>query len=242
MISLSNNPYLKNRLAGISLPLSSMKVKDDWGCGDMASLQEWVEYLSNYDMHILQILPLWETAPREHCPYSALSAYAIDPVYISIKDIPEVQKSPIAQEILKDLQPEIEKWHNSSRVEFDTIKQFNFLRESVPTKQIFISDGDIIRNYYDPRSGFFPTGYDVYTRRFYDNTEFLTNCVDYLCDNEYLIELRSKIFRIGLLNQNKIASKTMRQKIQGITIGIPLILVVLIGVVMIFTRRKKYEH
>lgn len=122
MISLSNNPYLKNRLAGISLPLSSMKVKDDWGCGDMASLQEWVEYLSNYDMHILQILPLWETAPREHCPYSALSAYAIDPVYISIKDIPEVQKSPIAQEILKDLQPEIEKWHNSSRVEFDTIK------------------------------------------------------------------------------------------------------------------------
>ena len=127
-------------------------------------------------------------------------------------------------------------------IEFDTIKQFNFLRESVPTKQIFISDGDIIRNYYDPRSGFFPTGYDVYTRRFYDNTEFLTNCVDYLCDNEYLIELRSKIFRIGLLNQNKIASKTMRQKIQGITIGIPLILVVLIGVVMIFTRRKKYEH
>ena len=122
MINLSNNPYLKNRLAGISLPLSSMKGKDDWGCGDMASLQEWVEYFSNYDIHILQILPLWETAPREHCPYSALSAYAIDPVYISIKDIPEVQKSQIIQEILKDLQPEIEKWHNSLRVEFDAIK------------------------------------------------------------------------------------------------------------------------
>ena len=122
MIDISKNPYLKNRMAGISLPLSSMKGKEDWGCGDMSSLKEWIEYLSNYEVKILQILPLWETAPREHCPYSALSAYAIDPVYISIKDVPEVQKSQTAQEILEDLKPEIENWRNNSRVSFDAIK------------------------------------------------------------------------------------------------------------------------
>ena len=122
MIDLSKNPYLQNRLAGISLPLSAMKGKEDWGCGDMSSLQEWVEYFSNYEVKILQILPLWETSPREHCPYSALSAYAIDPIYISIKDVREVQKSETAQEILKDLQPEIENWHNNQRVSFDSIK------------------------------------------------------------------------------------------------------------------------
>ena len=122
MIDLSKNPYLQKRAAGVSLPLSAMKGKEDWGCGDMSSLQEWLEYFANYNVKILQILPLWETAPREHCPYSALSAYAIDPIYISIKDIPEVQKSENAQEILKDLQSEIVNWRNSTAVQFDAIK------------------------------------------------------------------------------------------------------------------------
>ncbi len=122
MIDLSKNPYLQNRVAGVSLPLSSMKGKDDWGCGDMASLKEWLAYFANYDIKILQILPIWETAPREHCPYSALSAYAIDPIYISIDNVPEVQQSKNAQEIIADLKPEIENWHNSTNVQFDAIK------------------------------------------------------------------------------------------------------------------------
>ncbi len=122
MIDLSKNPYLQKRLAGVSLPLSSMKGKDDWGCGDISSLKEWVEYFANYDIKILQILPLWETSPREHCPYSALSAYAIDPIYISVKDVPEVEKSQNAQEILADLKPEIDNWRKNLNVQFDAIK------------------------------------------------------------------------------------------------------------------------
>ncbi len=122
MIDLSKNPYLQKRSAGVSLPLSAMKGTDDWGCGDMSSLKEWIEYFSKYNIKVLQILPLWETSPREHCPYSALSAYAIDPIYISIKDVPEVQNCPAAQEILTDLKPEIENWRNNSAVQFDTIK------------------------------------------------------------------------------------------------------------------------
>ncbi len=122
MIDLSKNPYLQKRSAGVSLPLSAMKGTEDWGCGDMSSLKEWIEYFSKYNIKVLQILPLWETAPREHCPYSALSAYAIDPIYISIKDVPEVQKYQAAQDILNDLKPEIENWRNNSAVQFDVIK------------------------------------------------------------------------------------------------------------------------
>ena len=122
MIDLSKNVYLQKRSAGVSLPLSAMKGTEDWGCGDMASLKEWIEYFASYDIKVLQILPLWETSPREHCPYSALSAYAIDPIYISIKDVPEVQNSKNAQEILADLQPEIDNWRKNANVQFDSIK------------------------------------------------------------------------------------------------------------------------
>ena len=122
MIDLSKNPYLQKRSAGVSLPLSAMKGTEDWGCGDMSSLQEWIEYFSNYNIRVLQILPLWETSPREHCPYSALSAYAIDPIYISIKDVPEVQNCQAAQEIINDLKDNIENWRASQDVQFDAIK------------------------------------------------------------------------------------------------------------------------
>ncbi len=127
-------------------------------------------------------------------------------------------------------------------IEFDTIKQFNYLRSSKETKQIFISDGDIIRNYFDPRTGFYPTGYDVYTKSFFDNTEFLTNCVDYLCDNTDLIELRSKTFHIGLLNQSKIADKKVRQRHQAMDIGLPLALVAILGAILFTIRKRKYSN
>ena len=80
----------------------------------------------------------------------------------------------------------------------------------------------------------------VYTTRFYDNTEFLTNCVDYLCDNMDLIELRSKVFHIGLLNQSKVADKQVRQRHQALTIGLPLALLALLGGIVTIVRRKMY--
>jgi ABC-2 type transport system permease protein len=126
-------------------------------------------------------------------------------------------------------------------IEFDTIKQFNFLRESKETKQIFIADGDIIRNFFDPRVGFRPTGFDVYTGKFYDNSEFITNCIDYLCGNTDLIELRSKTFKIGHLNNTQIADKTIRKKFQLINIALPLLVIGVIAITLLFIRRKKYN-
>src|SRR5574344_781752 len=127
-------------------------------------------------------------------------------------------------------------------IEFDTIKQFNFMRESKETKQIFIADGDIIRNFFDPRVGFRPTGFDVYTGKFYDNSEFITNCIDYLCGNTDLIELRSKTFKIGHLNNTQIADKTIRKKFQLINIALPLLVIGVIAITLLFIRRKKYNR
>ena len=93
MLNFENNEYLKNKRAGVLLPLSSMRSDDDFGCGDMLSLQDWINYLSTYQIKILQILPIWETAPKVNCPYSALTAFAIDPVYINIPSIKVFQKA-----------------------------------------------------------------------------------------------------------------------------------------------------
>ena len=70
-------------------------------------------------------------------------------------------------------------------IEFDTMKALGYLHESEPTRQIFIADGDIIRNFIDRQHNQpYPTGYDIYTGEMYDNTNFLLNCVNYLCDDD----------------------------------------------------------
>ena len=125
-------------------------------------------------------------------------------------------------------------------IEFDTIKELDYRDHSVPTRQIFVADGDIIRNPFDrKRNQPYPAGYDIYTRTMYDNTQFIVNCVNYLCDDDDLLQLRAKNFKIGSLNQEKIRGKKV--KLALLNIGIPLLLISLLGIVLIVTRKVRFS-
>ncbi|MCR4680022.1 MAG: gliding motility-associated ABC transporter substrate-binding protein GldG [Bacteroidales bacterium] len=125
-------------------------------------------------------------------------------------------------------------------VEFDTIKELDFRDKSEYTRQIFVSDGDIIRNPFDKkRNQPYPAGYDIYTRKMYDNTEFIVNCVNYLCADDDLLQLRTKNFRIGSLNNDKVRGhKTL---IAVLNIVIPLGLIAILGVILILMRKIKFS-
>ncbi len=125
-LNFKDNKLLDKKRAGVLLPLSSMRSAGDWGCGDMASFGEWIKYLSSQGAQIIQVLPLHETAPGVDCPYSALSAFAIDPLYISISDVPDVKNSPKAQEILQDLQDDIDFWRSQDTTQFKYIKSAKY--------------------------------------------------------------------------------------------------------------------
>ncbi len=121
-ISLQENELIKGRSAGVLLPLFSMRSATDWGCGDMASFKEWISYFGGEGIKILQILPIHETAAGENCPYTALSAYAIDPVYLSVEDVAEVKNSKEAQELIAQTRDEINYWRSEAKAHFKYIK------------------------------------------------------------------------------------------------------------------------
>lgn len=125
-------------------------------------------------------------------------------------------------------------------VEFDTIKELDYRNKSVYTRQIFVSDGDIIRNPFDKkRNQPYPAGYDIYTRTMFDNTQFIINCVNYLCADDDLLQVRAKNFKIGSLNNEKVrAKKTM---LAVVNICVPLALIFIMGIVLILTRKSKYS-
>lgn len=124
-------------------------------------------------------------------------------------------------------------------VEFDTIKELGFKDKSPNTRQIFVADGDVIRNYFDSKSNQpYPAGYDIYTRTLYDNTDFILNCVNYLCADDDLLQVRSKSFKIGTLDPQKIRENGTFYAV--INIVIPLVMILVMGVVLILIRRRRY--
>jgi 4-alpha-glucanotransferase len=74
-----------SRRAGISVPLFSLRSTRGWGIGEIGDVPAIAEWLRAAKQSVMQILPLNELAPSESSPYSALSAMAIDPQFISIR-------------------------------------------------------------------------------------------------------------------------------------------------------------
>ena len=72
------------RHAGVLVPLFSIPSTLSWGIGEIADVAPLAAWLRSAGLDILQVLPLNEVSVRDRSPYSALSAMAIDPVYISV--------------------------------------------------------------------------------------------------------------------------------------------------------------
>ena len=121
-LDLKENKVINSRSTGVLLPLSAMRSATDWGCGDLASLKDWLAFFSKQGFKVLQILPINETAPSENCPYSALSTFAIDPIYISIPDIPEYQQCAKAQAVVEKIKEDIQAWRADTKTQFRQIK------------------------------------------------------------------------------------------------------------------------
>ncbi|WP_424243999.1 4-alpha-glucanotransferase [Elusimicrobium posterum] len=110
------------KTAGILMPLYAMRSESDWGVGDFAALEDWVSYFASIGTGVVQILPINEMAPGQACPYNALSAFAIDPVYISIKDVPEINASEKAQDFIKRAEHLYTFWRSADKVYYVMIR------------------------------------------------------------------------------------------------------------------------
>jgi 4-alpha-glucanotransferase len=77
------------RQSGLMLPLFSCPSSTSWGIGDIGDLPPLTEWLASAGQRVLQLLPINEMAPGQQSPYSAISAMAIDPVYIRLPEVAE---------------------------------------------------------------------------------------------------------------------------------------------------------
>jgi len=120
-------------------------------------------------------------------------------------------------------------------------KSFSVKTGSVETKMIIIADGDIIRNEVR-RMGTSETpltlGQDKYTGEMFGNRDFLINCMNYLVDDNGIMELRSREMKLRLLDSARI--KKEKIKWQLLNVAGPVLIVVLAGIFYGLIRRKIY--
>ena len=77
------------RRAGVFIPLFSFPSEAAWGIGEIGDVAPMSAWLEGAGQRILQLLPINEMAPGQSSPYSALSAMAIDPIYIGVQGVAE---------------------------------------------------------------------------------------------------------------------------------------------------------
>jgi gliding-associated putative ABC transporter substrate-binding component GldG len=106
-------------------------------------------------------------------------------------------------------------------------------------KMIVIADGDIINYNYVNKKPLL-NGIDQWTQQVYGNKEFLLNAVNYLLDDNGLINNRNKEITLAVLDKEKVSKDYTF--IQFLTIGIPLFMLLLFGLLFNTIRKKKYAR
>ncbi|MCQ2579792.1 MAG: 4-alpha-glucanotransferase [Treponemataceae bacterium] len=78
------------RITGTAVPLAALKTSESCGCGEFLDLIPFADFCKACGLKLIQLLPVNDTG-TESSPYSALSAFALNPIYLRLQALPEAE-------------------------------------------------------------------------------------------------------------------------------------------------------
>lgn len=118
---------------------------------------------------------------------------------------------------------------------------FPFAEKSKKAKQIFVSNGRIIRNETTgvaSDSTTLPLGFDRYMNMQFGNRDFVRNALLYLTDDQGWLQLRERSIKMRLLNKQIIQNHL--RVWQVLNVVVPLVILAIFGIVFNLLRKRKY--
>lgn len=106
------------RRFGICVPMFSLRSERDCGIGDVGDLYGLVDWMQSIGATVLQLLPVQDMG-TDYMPYSALSAFALDPVFVALDQIPVVSSNP---DLLERVQRSSELLNGRDRVDYGWVR------------------------------------------------------------------------------------------------------------------------
>jgi len=124
-----------------------------------------------------------------------------------------------------------------------TPADWQVIGQSEPASLFVATDGDLPANEVQFEGGTFraqPLGYDRYTRQTFGNREFILNVISYMTDRTGIMELRSREFKLRLLNREVTGDSGRVLKWRLLNTLLPVTLVVLAGLLFQYFRKRRY--
>lgn len=111
-----------SRVAGVTIPLSAIRTRADWGIGQITDLPACAAWIARAGHRLLQILPPYELALGETSPYGARTAFGLDPIYISPEAIEDLEEGAIFERIGASGRAELERLRATARVDYAGVR------------------------------------------------------------------------------------------------------------------------
>jgi ABC-2 type transport system permease protein len=128
-----------------------------------------------------------------------------------------------------------------NRFKPDGVAEADIKTQSISTRIAVFSDADIILNSFDPKTGVaLPVGYDQFTRQTFANRDLMMNLLAFMTDDNGIIQTRSKKVEVRLLDKNKIREE--RGQWQVINLVLPAVVIVLLGLILNWNRKRKFAN
>jgi 4-alpha-glucanotransferase len=110
------------REAGVLVPLFSIPSTSSWGVGEIPDLPHLARWLDAADLGFVQILPVNEMAEGQNSPYSALTAMAIDPIFVAVGEIDEFREAGGEASLAADDRQALDAARRSPTVDYETVR------------------------------------------------------------------------------------------------------------------------
>lgn len=124
--NLLNFPEDRWRTAGVVIPVFSLRSEQSQGVGDFGDLRSLVDWATQTGMHIIQLLPIYDTmqthTDADSYPYNSISIYALHPMYTDIRQLPAIEDPSF----MKDFQKECAALNASEKLQY---AQVNALKQ-----------------------------------------------------------------------------------------------------------------
>lgn len=125
--------------AGTAVPLFSLKTNESFGIGDFADLRKMVDWVAMTGQQLIQLLPVNDTTTtrtwRDSYPYSAISNYALHPIYLGCYDFPLQEKKKF-------------KWYIEKAKQLNKLPQMDYVKvldlKEKYTRELFRQEGEAV--------------------------------------------------------------------------------------------------
>jgi 4-alpha-glucanotransferase len=117
------SPFVTGRHAGILVPLFSIPSSSSWGIGEIPDLGVFARWLREAGQDFVQLLPVTAIGEGETSPYSALSAMAIDHVYIGLNALQDFHDVGGEHSLGPDLRARLARVRDAGFVDYMEVRE-----------------------------------------------------------------------------------------------------------------------